>query len=499
MKWVTRARPKTDRIACPWLIRRFIDPDAEILYVPTDEVLAVADDQDAPQLRRARRRVRPPRRQAARSRCSSTHYDLGERSGAGPAGRAIVHAADIDTELHTDPLGPGLLAIGARRARRRSRRPPAAGAGLVRLRRALRLVQPASRGRRGMTEHLDYDDLRADTVRQVAKLMAAAAITAPKSGGQLFLARQAQLHRDRHRRRPRHPARSSPSWMRARGKERREAIWFRDADVAEAIDAVLFVGLADWYPPNYDCGACGYATCAEFLHATKPLRDDSAELEFAGPTCNLRDIDLGIAVGSAAKTAAIHSIDCRCQTRIAVAARKLGIIHADVAVALSLSLTHKAVGFDRRITEVDFDALDLPATGTLPIGVEGAARADGARNRQQPRTLTSRRGERTGRGAAGPGSVTRTRHSWRVFCAVRAAGGPRSPRRLQTASRSRAPVSLEGWRSFDMARASIWRMRSRVRLKCSPTSSRVRGSPRSRPKRSLRISAPARRAGRGGG
>ena len=45
MKWVTRARPKTDRIACPWLIRRFIDPDAEILYVPADEVLDVeADD-----------------------------------------------------------------------------------------------------------------------------------------------------------------------------------------------------------------------------------------------------------------------------------------------------------------------------------------------------------------------------------------------------------------------------------------------------------------------
>lgn len=37
MKWVTRARPKTDRIACPWLIRRFIDPDdAQILYVPAE-------------------------------------------------------------------------------------------------------------------------------------------------------------------------------------------------------------------------------------------------------------------------------------------------------------------------------------------------------------------------------------------------------------------------------------------------------------------------------
>jgi hypothetical protein len=42
MKWVTRERPKTDRIACPWLIRRFIDPDAEIIFVPADQVLAVA-------------------------------------------------------------------------------------------------------------------------------------------------------------------------------------------------------------------------------------------------------------------------------------------------------------------------------------------------------------------------------------------------------------------------------------------------------------------------
>ena len=89
------------------------------------------------------------------------------------------------------------------------------------------------------------------------------------------------------------------------------------------------------------------------MHATKKLRDESDELEFVGPQCNLRDIDLGIAVGSAAKTAAIHSIDSRCQTRIAVAARKLGLIKADIAVALSLSLTHKAVGFDRRMPEID--------------------------------------------------------------------------------------------------------------------------------------------------
>jgi len=43
MKWVTRSRPKVDRVACPWLIKRFIDPKAEILYVPSLEVLTVAD------------------------------------------------------------------------------------------------------------------------------------------------------------------------------------------------------------------------------------------------------------------------------------------------------------------------------------------------------------------------------------------------------------------------------------------------------------------------
>src|SRR6266581_9654387 len=138
-----------------------------------------------------------------------------------------------------------------------------------------------------MTGTLGYDDIRAGTVRQVTQLMAAAAITAPKSGGQLFLAGKPNFMEtvivDDADTRSR-----LAGWMRARGAERREKIWFRDAEVAEAVDAILFVGLApNWYPPNYDCGACGYATCAEFLHASKKLREDSHELEFAGPVCNL--------------------------------------------------------------------------------------------------------------------------------------------------------------------------------------------------------------------
>jgi hypothetical protein len=47
MKWVTREHPRTDRIACPWLIRTFIDPEAEFLYVPAGEVLAVAEREGA--------------------------------------------------------------------------------------------------------------------------------------------------------------------------------------------------------------------------------------------------------------------------------------------------------------------------------------------------------------------------------------------------------------------------------------------------------------------
>ena len=61
MKWVTRERPKIDRIACPWLIRRFIDPEAEFFYVPTDHVFDVA-----------RRPAQPPTTSRAPSRSRMT-------------------------------------------------------------------------------------------------------------------------------------------------------------------------------------------------------------------------------------------------------------------------------------------------------------------------------------------------------------------------------------------------------------------------------------------
>ena len=109
MKWMTRARPKTDRIACPWLIRRFIDPDAEILYVPAADVLADAERHgahsfDAPGAEFDHRD----------GKCTFEvlidNYRLDDPALARLA--RIVHAADIASELDTDPAGAGLLAIG---------------------------------------------------------------------------------------------------------------------------------------------------------------------------------------------------------------------------------------------------------------------------------------------------------------------------------------------------------------------------------------------------
>jgi hypothetical protein len=108
MKWVTRARPKTDRIACPWLIRKFIDPDAEILYVPTDQVLAVAREQDA------RGFDTPGAEYDHRGNQCTFEVLIDEYHLDDPALlrlARIVHAADIDSEIGTDPFAPALLAL----------------------------------------------------------------------------------------------------------------------------------------------------------------------------------------------------------------------------------------------------------------------------------------------------------------------------------------------------------------------------------------------------
>jgi hypothetical protein len=115
MKWITRARPKTDRIACPWLIRRFIDPDAEIVYVPTEEVLATASETggnafDTPGAEYHHRPL-DDGGEWCTFETLIAEFNLSDDRGLMRLA-AIVHAADIERDLHSDPLGPGLNAIG---------------------------------------------------------------------------------------------------------------------------------------------------------------------------------------------------------------------------------------------------------------------------------------------------------------------------------------------------------------------------------------------------
>ena len=108
-RWVTRERPKVDRIACPWLIRRFIDPEAEILYAPADRVLAIAEETggipfDVPDVEFGH----------DGERCSFDAFlRRFELEGADPALdrlALIVRGADTG-RLELTPQSPGLLAI----------------------------------------------------------------------------------------------------------------------------------------------------------------------------------------------------------------------------------------------------------------------------------------------------------------------------------------------------------------------------------------------------
>jgi hypothetical protein len=105
---VTRERPKTDRIACPWLIRNFIDPEAEFLYVPADDVLPAADREDALSYDVAGARY------THRDGLCSFEVLVEEYGIEDPAVHLlarIVHGADVAEDRDATPQSRGLLAI----------------------------------------------------------------------------------------------------------------------------------------------------------------------------------------------------------------------------------------------------------------------------------------------------------------------------------------------------------------------------------------------------
>jgi hypothetical protein len=108
MKWVTREHPKTDRVACPWLIRKFIDPDAEIVYVPRDEVLSYAEREGATSF------DAPGAAYTHRGGQCSFEVLVEDFSVTDPAVALmakVIHGADVSEAVGTTPESAGLLAI----------------------------------------------------------------------------------------------------------------------------------------------------------------------------------------------------------------------------------------------------------------------------------------------------------------------------------------------------------------------------------------------------
>ena len=109
MKWITRERVKVDRVACPWLIKKFVDSQAEFLFVPRDEVLGTAELEGAIPYDVEGVELGHHGKECSFEAILHKHGLDGDPALA-LLGR-IVNGADTDNSLWNQPEGPGLAAV----------------------------------------------------------------------------------------------------------------------------------------------------------------------------------------------------------------------------------------------------------------------------------------------------------------------------------------------------------------------------------------------------
>lgn len=184
-------------------------------------------------------------------------------------------------------------------------------------------------------------DIKAESeaIIEVANLMAASARTAPKGRGvdriltAIVTGKEKDELADTMERRVEKKKNPLPSFK-------------KDAASVRKSPAVLLIGVKGTVPKKpenpLNCGACGYETCAEFIKVEKKKGED-----FTGPICIFEAMDLGIALGSAAKMASDMNIDNRLLYTLGAAAKDLGFLEADVIIGIPLSTTGKNIYFDR--------------------------------------------------------------------------------------------------------------------------------------------------------
>lgn len=171
-------------------------------------------------------------------------------------------------------------------------------------------------------------------VMQTASLMAVAARTAPKSGGVDDILTAVVYGEAKE---------ALAAEMDKIAVERNIGRFKRDGQNVRDSEVVVLLGVRGTKKFGMDCGACGYASCQEFEKAATRMGAD-----FQGPTCAFKALDLGIAIGSAVKTAAILNVDNRIMYRVGTAAKRLNYLpEASTIMGIPLSARGKSIYFDR--------------------------------------------------------------------------------------------------------------------------------------------------------
>ena len=167
-----------------------------------------------------------------------------------------------------------------------------------------------------------------EALLQIANLMAVSARTAPKSAGQDFL-EIVVLDKEQ--------CVKLGEEMIARA-EKENIMFERDGKGVKKSSAMALIGIREHPGIGLECGACGIG-CTWKAKKGK---------DFWGPNCLFRELDLGIALGSAVKTAAIHNVDNRIMFRAGTVAMDMGLIDCWVAMGIPLSATGKNIFWDRQ-------------------------------------------------------------------------------------------------------------------------------------------------------
>jgi uncharacterized ferredoxin-like protein len=171
-----------------------------------------------------------------------------------------------------------------------------------------------------------------EAIEIAAKLMELSAVTAPKSKGVSFVQTRVLTGEG---------LQKLADEMVRFGERTGKKDFDRDAKGVARTEAVVLIGIKDAQPVGLDCGACGFPDCKSFQGQAKK------EVEFLGPVCAFRLLDMGIALGSAVKTASLLNVDNRIMYRIGVVARRIGIVDWDFVMGIPLSATGKNIFFDR--------------------------------------------------------------------------------------------------------------------------------------------------------